>query len=255
MTDTLYMIHGMWGSGAYWSNYRSYFEAQGYRVLTPTLRHHGGRFEDPPPPALGNTSLLDYAADLEGEIRTLDRKPILMGHSMGGLLAQMLASRGLAKAVVLLTPASPRGINALRVSVVRSFLSAQMRWAYWRKPHRQTFGEAAYSMLQLLSPEEQQRVYRTFCYESGRAAFEIGMWLMDARRASEVDASRVTCPVLTIAGREDRITPASVVRHVARKYGSEYLELAHHAHWVVGEPGWQDVAGAAAVWLRKTVRE
>ncbi len=125
MANTVVMIHGMWGSGAYWGNFRGWFESRGYRVVTPTLRHHGGRFEDPPPPGLGTTSLLDYTADLEQEIRALGDEPILIGHSMGGLLAQILASRGLGKALVLLAPASPRGIVALTPSVIRSFWSSR----------------------------------------------------------------------------------------------------------------------------------
>jgi pimeloyl-ACP methyl ester carboxylesterase len=69
---------------------------------------------------LGRTSLLDYAADLESLVRGLDAPPVLLGHSMGGLLALLLAARGLAQAAVLLTPASPAGINALTPAVIRS---------------------------------------------------------------------------------------------------------------------------------------
>jgi pimeloyl-ACP methyl ester carboxylesterase len=75
---------------------------------------------------LGTTSLLDYAADLEKQIRELEEVPILMGHSMGGLLAQIFGSRGLARALVLLTPASPAGILALKPSVIQSFSSILM---------------------------------------------------------------------------------------------------------------------------------
>jgi pimeloyl-ACP methyl ester carboxylesterase len=245
------MIHGMWGSGAYWGNYRGWFEQRGWRVLTPTLRLHGGRFEDAPPAGLGTTSLRDYAANLERDIAALPEPPVLIGHSMGGLLAQLLAARGKAKAAVLLTPASPRGILALRLSVIRSFWSGLSRWGFWRKPYRQTFGEAAYSMLHLLPAAQQQAVYRTFCHESGRAAFEIGFWLLDLRRATEVDERLVNCPVLVISGAEDRITPAPVGRSVAAKYHAEYHVLPGHAHWVVGEPGWETIAELIADWLNR----
>jgi pimeloyl-ACP methyl ester carboxylesterase len=119
---------------------------------------------DKPDLRLGTTSLLDYARDLEEYIHNLDQKPFLMGHSMGGLLAQILGARGLAKGLVLLTPASPSGINALKYSVIKSF------------------------------------------------------WLLDFKGGSKVDQSNVSCPVLVVAGTEDRITPASVVRKVADKY-------------------------------------
>lgn len=246
------MIHGMWGGPWYWENYRRAFEAEGYQCLATTLPYHDMDPHSMPDPHLGTTSLLDYADVLEREVRQLEATPILMGHSMGGLLAQMLGARGLAKALVLLTPASPSGIMAIRPSVVRSFWSTQMTWGFWRKPMRQTFGEADYSMLHLMPEKEKKETYDKFVYESGRAAFEIGYWFFDSRAASMVDESKVTCPVVVVAGTRDRITPASVVRLVARKYKavSTYKEFENHAHWVVGEPRWQEVAEYIGGWLR-----
>ncbi len=104
-------------------------------------------------------------------------------------------------------------------------------------------------MLHRLPEAERRAVYDSFGYESGRAAAEIGFWLFDPRRASRVDPAAVTCPVLVIAGQEDRITPAPVTRQVARRYNARYEELPGHAHWVVSEPGWEDVANLAADWL------
>ena len=169
VTDTVFMIHGMWGNAGYWQNYKNVLERAGYRCVASTLRFHDMDPKAAPDPRLGKMSLLDYAEDLEREVRGLGVQPILLGHSMGGLLAQMLAARGLGKAAVLLTPASPYGIIPIRVSVVRSFLSAMLRWGFWRRPMRQTFGEASYSMLQLLPPAEQRSAYEKFVYESERA--------------------------------------------------------------------------------------
>ncbi|MDD5039183.1 MAG: alpha/beta hydrolase [Dehalococcoidales bacterium] len=248
MTKTIVMIHGMWGSSWYWENYKRFFEGKGYQCLTPTLRFHDMDPGELPNPQLGTTSLLDYVADLETEIRQLDELPILMGHSLGGLLAQILGSRGLARAMVLLTPTSPRGIIALTPSVIRSFWSVLTRWGFWEKPMRQTFDEAVYSMLQLLPVEEQKRIFDRLVYESGRVAFEIGFWFLDRKGTSQVDEAKVKCSVLVVAGRQDHITPALVVRKVAAKYKavSTYKEFPNHAHWVVGEPGWQVVAEYAA---------
>jgi pimeloyl-ACP methyl ester carboxylesterase len=223
--------------------------------VTTTLRFHDIDPQDAPNPQLGTTGLLDYAEDLEQEIQQLGVQPILMGHSMGGLLAQILGSRGLAKALVLLTPASPAGIMALKPSVIKSFWSMQTTWGFWKKPMRQTFNEAVYSMLHLLPSEGQKEAYGKFVYESGHAAYEIGYWLFDSKKASKVDATKVTCPVLVIAGAEDRITPATVVRKVARKYEtvSTYKEFKNHAHWVIAEPGWQEIVEYIADWLKQAL--
>jgi pimeloyl-ACP methyl ester carboxylesterase len=255
VTRTMVMIHGMWCGPWCWGNYRRYLEERGYRCIVPALRHHDVDPEAEPDPALGITSLLDYAADLEGEIERLGEAPILVGHSMGGLLAQILGSRGRARALVLLTSASPAGINALTPSVIRSFWSTLTRWGFWRRPHRPTLAEAVYSMLHLLPENEQTATHERFVHESGRAAAEIGFWPFDARKAARVDTSRITCPMLIVAGREDRITPASVARKVARRYATiaTYRELAGHAHWVIAEPGWKEVAGLVGDWLDETL--
>jgi pimeloyl-ACP methyl ester carboxylesterase len=257
MEKAMMMIHGMWGSGGYWENFAKYFEARGYRCIRPTLRFHDMNPQETPDPRLGTTSLLDYVADLEKDILKLKEAPVLMGHSMGGLLAQILAGRGLARALVLLTPASPAGIIALKPSVIRSFWSLLIRWGFWRKPGRQKFEEASYSMLHLLPMEEQKKTFERFVYESGRAASEIGFWLFDRRRAAAVDESKVTCPVLVIGAAEDRITPVSVVRQVAEKYRgvTTYKEFDGHAHWVVAEPGWEEIAKYVDEWLNRIGKE
>lgn len=251
MSETIVMIHGMWGGPWYWANYKDMYEAAGHRCVTVTLPYHDMDPRDEPDPKLGTTSLLDYCDAIENELRQIDEQPIIMGHSMGGLLGQMLGARGLAKALVLLTPASPAGIMAITPSVFRSFWSIQSTWGFWRKPTRQTFNEAVYSMLNLMPEDEQQKTYDKFVYESGRATFEIGYWLIDARRATRIDASKVACPVLVLAGSQDRITPTSVVRKVAKKYQavSAYKEFNNHAHWVIGEPEWEEVAEYALKWI------
>ena len=253
MADTIVMIHGMYGGAWYWENYKNFLEQRGFDCHTPPLRYHDMDPKEKPDPRLGTTSLLDYARDLEEYIRNLDQTPFLMGHSMGGLLAQILGSRGLAKGLVLLTPASPGGINALKYSVIKSFWSVLTKWGFWRKPNRIPFEAAVYSMLHLLPGGDQKAVYDRCVYESGRAAAEIGFWYLDSRKASKVDQSNVSCPVLVVAGAEDRMTPASVVRKVANKYKavSTYKEFENHAHWVVAEPGWEEIAEFVSDWLKQ----
>ena len=141
MAKLAVFIHGMWGTPDVWRNWRSRLEARGWQTLAPALRHHDAP-PHAPPDALGVTSLLDYAADLERELRALPEKPVVIGHSMGGLIALLLCARGLARAGVLLTPAAPASVIAIRPSNFVAFARIQMKWGWWRKPHRATLGEA-----------------------------------------------------------------------------------------------------------------
>ncbi len=245
------MIHGMWGGSWCWDNYKTFFEKRGYHCVTTTLRHHDINPTAHPDSMLGTTSLLDYVNDLEQEILQLNMKPIVMGHSMGGLLAQILGSRDLAKALVLLTPAPPSGIMSLSPGTIKSFWNVLAKWEFWKTANRQIFDGAIYSMLHLMPEDQQKIIFDKFVYESGRAASEIGFWFLDSKRASSVDASKIKCPMLVISGSEDRITPASVIEKIAKIYEplSTYKSFDNHAHWVIGEPGWQEIADYISAWL------
>lgn len=248
------MIHGMWGGSWCWKNYKDFLEKKGYRCITTTLRYHDINPADPPDPKLGTTSLLDYAKDLEQEILQLESKPVVMGHSMGGLLAQILGSRDLAKALVLLTPASPYEIMSIRPSVIKSFWGILKKWGFWKIPNRLTYDEAVYSLLHLLPEDQQKIIYEKFVYESGHVVLEMGLWFIDPEKASYVDATKINCPVLVISGSEDRITPIVVTEKIAKKYKplSTYKSFENHAHWVIAEPGWQEIADYVYEWLEST---
>ena len=257
MPETIVMIHGMQVGEWCWGKYKEFFEEKGYICVTPTLRFHDMALLEPPSPQLGTVSLLGYVEDLEKEIKELDGPPILMGHSMGGLLAQILGSHGLGKALVLLNPAWPRGVMGIRPCVIRTFWSGHKKYGLWKKPFRLTFKEVAGSMLQLIPVADQKELYGRFGYESGRAACEIAYWFFDRKRASAVDETKITCPVLVIAGGLDHATPTPVVRRVAHKYRlvSTYKEFDHHSHWVIGEPGWQEIANYVSDWLNQVLRK
>ncbi len=244
------MIHGMMVGPWCWKNYRDYFAAQGYRCISPALRFHDMDPDAVPDPRLGTTGLREYAADLEEEIGALTEPPILLGHSMGGLLAQILAARVNPRAAVLLAPAPPAGVFTLNYTVLKSFSGAMMQWGFWRKPFRFSYNKAVYAVMHLMPVEDRKRAYKKFVYESGRAAYQIGFWFLDGTGASRVDHNKVTCPMLVIAGKRDRITPASVVRKTAAKYElAAWKQFGNHAHWMLEEPGWQDIAAYIASWL------
>lgn len=252
MSKTVLMVHGMASGQWAWDNYRSVLEAAGYHCLPVTLPYHN---TDPAADAdaqLGTASLLDYAAALEQQIRALPEKPIVIGHSMGGLLAQILAARDLVSAAVLITPAPPAGILALTPSVLKTFSPIIGRWNFWKKPFRFPEKIAQYAILNRLSHTQQIAEYKKFVPESGRAAFEIGYWMLDRRQAASVNAAQVNCPLLVVGATEDRITPASVVKQVAEKYPTAtYRQYNQHAHMIMIEDGWQIVAQEVLDWLKQ----
>lgn len=253
MPKSIIMIHGMWAGDWSWDNYKTLFQEKGYDCFTPVLRYHDAQPGAAPDSNVGKLSILDYVDDIESYINNLGlkEKPIILGHSMGGLIAQILAGRGLAEKLVLLATAAPRGINALKISIIRSMLPIFVRWGFWKKPQRISFRAAQYAIMQLLPEENHQQLYDRLVYDSGRVISEMGLWLFDFKKATKVDESKVNCPVLILYGTEDRITPLSLARNVAKKYQhvATYKEFENHGHMLNAEPGWEKIAGYILEWV------
>lgn len=244
------LIHGMWGTPEVWRNWSSFLEGRGWQTIAPPLRHHDSP-PDAPTAELGTTSVQDYVADLAAMLRTLPEKPVVIGHSMGGLVALQICAQGLARAGVLLTPAPPAAVIALRPSNLLAFARIQTRWGWWRKPHRATLREALSHTFNTADPVDGAECHSRFVHDSGRALFEIALPWLDASKATAVDPRRVTVPLLFMAASKDRLTPPGVVRRTARHFAhvSDYVEFEGQGHWVPGQPGWEQMAERAATWL------
>jgi pimeloyl-ACP methyl ester carboxylesterase len=243
------MIHGAFCGGWAFENWRVLFERKRYEVHTPTLRFHDGDSE--PPTALGQTSVLDYVADLEVFLATLGRDPILIGHSMGGLLAQMLAARRSVRALVLLAPSSPWGVLPATPFEYASAQSLYLAGDFWNKRLRPSHWIASANALDNVPESERQAILDRFVPESGLATFEVLHWAFDFKRATEIDPRDVTCPILCLAGARDRVNSPGTVKSVALRYRgrARYEELDGFSHWLIGEPGWESVANLALDWL------
>jgi non-heme chloroperoxidase len=242
------MIHGAFCGPWSFDAFRVPFEEAGYVVHAPTLRHHEHGRE--PPAALGKVSLTDYAADLEKLIAGLDGVPILVGHSMGGLLAQMLAAKGLARALVLLAPSAPWGTLPSTVFEIASSQTLLFASGDYRGQLIQpSYAIASAHSLDKLDAAERSRVYARFVPESGQATFEIMSWSFDMRRAALVRARDVTCPVYCLVGSDDKINPPSTVARVAQRYRGRVETFEGHSHWLIGEKGCGKIAARALAWL------
>jgi len=241
------MIHGAFTGPWVWDRFAGKFKAAGYKVHMPCLRHHE---EESPSAGLAQVSLADYAADLEAFLDELEAPPILIGHSMGGLLAQMLATRKPVHAVILLAPSAPWGVPPSTLFEIASAQAMLLNVGFWDsvlEPDQHIAGRHALDRV-----PDRDAVRAHFVPESGRAIFEIMHWGLDMRRAGEVDVREVACPLLVLVGSEDRINPPGTVERVAALYRklATYEKVPGMSHWLVGEPGWDKVADRAINWLK-----
>lgn len=241
----------MWSTARTLAPLQAALEARGYPVFSPSLPLHPAQSAGELA-ALGRLSLTDYVRHLEGAIAAerLGAPPVLIGHSMGGLLAQALAARQTARACILLAPAPPAGVATLRLDQVWASRSVLLTPAFWRKPQKLPAAHAEELLFSAVTPERRAALQAALLPESGRVFGEIAFWWLDPRRATRVDPEALRAPLLVVGGAEDRIIPAAVVRGIARRYRqSELLILPGRGHWFFDEPGADEVFARVGSWL------
>lgn len=237
-TSHVVLVHGMWSTPETLQELTLAFENEGYQVHVPRLPHHWPRKEMSPDRCerLASTSIEEYVDALLAHVQSLPEPPILVGHSMGGLLAQLVAARTPCQRLILISSAAPAGINGWRWSVVRTFGRNLFRFPLWRKTTQLLLANIAYGVAQTQSADVQKEILKKASYESGLASTQIGMWFLFRKPATRVDSRAITCPILVIGGTEDRLTPLSIQRKIASLYpGQASLKAIEGAcHWTVG---------------------
>lgn len=234
----LLLIHGMFGGAWQFADWQLRLAKRGRSSVAIDLRGHGasGTVAD-----IGSVSLNDYVEDALAAVRALGT-PAVVGHSMGGLVAQKLAERNVVSAAVLLCAAPPRWISALSVPLLVRMVKYAPALLFSR-PVVPDLADANALFLGRLPATEREKVFERIQPESGRAARELALGTMT------IDAKRVSCPMLSIGAADDRFLPSRIARAIAKKYDCEYREYTEHGHYIVGEPGWESVADDGAAWL------
>lgn len=245
------LIHGMWCTGADWARVRELMAPRGYDCHAPSLPAHDSTPDQPL--RVRAVSLREYGGFLQHyvERQGFAQAPILIGHSMGGLLALQLAAKIQPLALVLLTPASPSGINALRGSTIVAFGRWLLGGAFWRNAHKPSPERAALSVFNGIDAQRQAELYPRMVHESGRAAAEIAFWWLDFSGAAKVDIAALRCPVYVVSSGRDRLTPARVVRKlVALLPQATQRHYPERGHWVIDDQETEEMVHAICGWLR-----
>ena len=251
-------IHGAWVTPACWEPFRGFFEEHGYACIAPAWPGKDRPVEairaDPSPlVGLGLAEIIDHYDKL---VRALPEPPILVGHSFGGLVVQVLLDRGLGACGVAIDPAPPKGVVVFEPSAFRSLASVLATWGGWRKVVRWSYASFRYAFVHTLPEADARAAYDTFVTpETGRVFFPGSLAGFSSHSPATVNFRNATrAPLLILAGAEDHIVPASVVRRNRRKYAGsatvpDFHEFAGRTHWIIAQDGWQEVAGFAQQWI------
>ncbi len=230
-------IHGYFASAEIFSEWVPFFAARGMPAYAVNLR---GRHESGPDVDLGRTSIADFVADAAAVARHLD-KPIVVGHSMGGLIAQCLAERGLAHAIAMLAPVPPKGIRFMTFKMMLKQLK-YLPAIYGSGVVAPTLEDLKEVVLNRVPESQHAEVIAMLAPDSGRAAKEMSV------NGVPVDTRRIRIPALVIAADEDRFIPPDSSREVAALYHAAMQTVLGHGHMMILEPGWQAIADTVARW-------
>lgn len=261
--DTIVLIHGLWLTALSWEHWVERYTAKGYRVIARSWPGMEGDIDqlrrDPSAVAgLGVTEVVDHYDRI---VRELDRPPILIGHSFGGLMVQILLDRGLGAAGVAIDPAPVKGIFVLPFSTIKSAFPALKNPFDTHRAVPLTLEQFHYAFTNHLSEEESAPIYQRYAVPGpNHLLFQASLANVNPHAATTVDFHNDDrAPLLLIAGGRDHIVPASVTRanfdlFKRSKAVTDYKEYPERTHFTVGQDGWEEVADSALDWAVRNAR-
>jgi len=254
----LMLVHGAWLSARSWERFADHFSGRGFAISAPEWpRKHGDveelREEADELAGLGLAEIVDHYEQLIGE---LDQPPVLIGHSFGGLIVELLLDRGLGRAGIALSPAPPKGILVLPLSSLKAASPALAHPSKWHGVVTLTLDEFTYAFVNTFPPEEAAAAYERYAVpETGRIFLEAGFANFALRPVTDVHFSNEDrAPLLIVGAEKDHTVPASLAKKQSERYErsparTEYVEFEGRPHlFMVGE-GADEVAAAIDSWL------
>jgi pimeloyl-ACP methyl ester carboxylesterase len=253
-------IHGLWVLPSSWANWTDFFEQAGYAPLTPDWPDDPATVEDARanPDVLAKKTLRQVADHTTEIINALDKKPALIGHSTGGLVAEMLAGEGLSAVTVAIDPGVFRGVLPLPGSVIKGvgpFLADPRSRS---RAITLTFDQFKYGWANSLDEKEAKELYDTYHVAgSGIALVQMGNANLNPRTEAKVDTKNPDRgPLLIIDGETDHTVPWAIANAAYKKQKrnpgvTEIVQLPNRGHSLTIDHGWRDVAQTALDFVKR----
>jgi non-heme chloroperoxidase len=257
-------VHGLWLLDSSWDRWAAFFEDAGYAAVTP------GWPGDPTsvakahehPEVFAGNSVGDVAAYQQSIIEKLDKRPAIIGHSFGGVLAQILAGRGLSAVTVAIDPAPSRGVLPLPIAALRASSAVLSNPANRHRAVTLTFDQFRYGFANAVTEEEAQELYDNYHVAgSGVPVFQAAF--ANINPGTEVKAKKKNPdrgPMLVIAGEKDHQAPTAIAKATYKKQSknkenlTEFSEIPGRGHSLTIDSGWQQVAQVSLDFITRFVK-
>jgi pimeloyl-ACP methyl ester carboxylesterase len=251
------LIHGLWMTALSWEHWIERYRARGFDVIANSWPGMDGDIaalrEDPS--AVEHLGIGEVVEHYEGVIKALSQPPIIMGHSFGALITQVLLDHGLGCAGVSIDSAPIKGIYRLPWSALKSAFPGLKNPANNHRAVTLTPTEFHYAFTNTLTEEESAAAYARYAVPGpGRALFQAALANFNPNAETKINfRNDARAPLLVVAGGEDHVSPPAVNRTIAKlqhrsKALTAFKEFPGRSHFILGQPGWQEVADFVLAW-------
>jgi len=255
-------VHGLWLLPSSWDRWASVFRQAGYVPLTPSWPDDPGTVEEANehPEVFAHKTVgqvADHYADVIGK---LDRKPAVIGHSFGGLLAQMVAGRGLSAATVAIDSAPMRGVLPLPISALRAASPVLGNPANHHRAVPLTYDQFRYAFANAVGEDEAKELYATFAVPaSGAPLFQAATANVNPFTEARADSKNPgRGPMLIISGEKDNTAPPAITDAIYKQQSrnpgvTEAVLMPNRGHALVIDSGWREVCDTSLAFIRRFV--
>ena len=255
-------VHGLWLLPSSWDRWRGVFDDAGYTTLAPGWPDDPETVEEAKahPEVFANKTIGQVADHYSAIIEKLDKKPAVIGHSFGGLLAQMIAGRGLSAASVVIDAAPSRGVLPLPISALRSAKPVLENPLNRHRAIPLTFDQFRFSFANAVSEDEAHQLFEEFAVPApGAPLFQAATANLNPWTEAKVDTENPDRgPMLIVSGEKDHTVPraiseATFKRQERNKDVTEFVEIPNRGHALTIDSGWREVTDTALRFVRRFV--
>ena len=253
-------VHGLWLHAESWNNWLKFFREKGYQATAASWPGDSETTEATRKNAraVAGYGVTEIAAHIAKQLEAFGKKPILIGHSFGGLLVQNLLGRDLAAAAIAIDPAPPKGVPELPFSALKSAFPVLGNPFNFKRAVSLTEHQFRFGFTNALPEQEAQELYAKYAMPApGRPLFQAATALFNPKSATKVNLTNASRgPLLLVSGEKDHTVPPVLVKSNLRAYSkspaiTELKEFAGRGHSLTIDSGWRELAEYSFGWLKE----